>query len=55
MRNLGMTDKEWESISLEDTQLTDNSEIVFINFKSKDDVTKFTSKARNLNPGQGTV
>ena len=48
-----MTDKDWETIIIEEIQITDNSDIVFTNFKSKDDVTKFTSRARNLPHDKG--
>ena len=53
LKNLQMTDEEWSKIQIEDITLTDNSDIVFIKFKTKEDVTMFTSKARNLPQEQG--
>ena len=50
---LQMTDKDWEDIHIENIQMTENSDIIFINFKTKDDVTKFTSRAKNLLQDQG--
>ena len=48
MKYLKMTDDDWEQIKIEDIQLTDNTDIIFVNFKTKDDVTQFTSRAKNL-------
>ena len=53
IRNLKMTTEEWESIEIEDISVTDNSDIVFLQFKTKDDVSKLTSKARLLPQDQG--
>ena len=48
-----MTTKEWDTIQIEDISLTDNTDIVFLRFKTKEDVSKFTSKARHLPKDQG--
>ena len=45
--------QDWEKIEIVDIQLTDNSDIIFLNFKTKDDVTQFTSRARNLPQDMG--
>ena len=53
LKNLSMTDEDWEDIVIEDIQTTDNSDIIFLNFRTKDDVTKFTSRAKDLPKNQG--
>ena len=54
MKNLNMSVQEWNSIQIQDITLMDNSDIVFVNCVTKDDVTKFTSRARHLPQESGT-
>ena len=53
MKNLGMTDRDWTSIQIEEIQVADNSDIVFIRCKSYEDAAKITANARNLPADSG--
>ena len=53
MRNLNMSENEWDTLEILDIAMNDNSDIAFIHFNSKDDVSKFTSKAVNLPQDKG--
>ena len=48
MRNLQMTEQEWNTIKISDITINENSYIAFITVKTKDDISKFTIKAKNL-------
>ena len=57
-KNLKITDEEWSSIQVEEiTQMyAEDSNIIFLRCKTQDDISKITSKARNLphdSTGQG--
>ena len=53
LKNLKISNEEWNLIQIEDITLTYNSDIVFVNFKTKDVVTMFTSRAKYLPQDQG--
>ena len=53
LKNLKMDNDEWMTIHIENILLTDNTDIVFVEFKYKEDLSKFTAKAKNLPQGQG--
>ena len=48
-----MTEEDWKTIDIAEINMTDNSDLIFVTFRSKDDVTRFTSKAKNLPQEQG--
>ena len=53
IKNLKMTEKDWDTIAITDITMNVNTDIVFVTFGTKEDVTKFTSRARNLPTNQG--
>ena len=53
-KHLHITQKDWDNITIEDLALTDNSDIVFLHFLSKEDVSKFTSHAKYLPKDHGS-
>ena len=53
-KNFKMSEEEWNSIQIQDIILTDNSDILFLQFKTKSDVSKFTTKAPLLPQNMGT-
>ena len=56
IKYLGMIENNWNEMSIDKIQTTDNSDIIFIKFKNQSDATRMTSKARNLptDSGQNT-
>ena len=48
MKYLNMTEADWNLMQVDKIQTTDNSDIIFVKFKTQNDATTMTSKARNL-------
>ena len=43
-----MNDRDWDNININNIIMAENSDILFINCKSQEDVTMFTSRAKNI-------
>ena len=48
MKNLQMTNEEWSAIQVEELQIAENSDIIFVRCKTYQDAAKITANARNL-------
>ena len=48
MKKLNFFVEKWNKVQIQDITLMDNSDIVFFNFLTKDKITRFTSRARQL-------
>ena len=54
LKHLKMEHEEWESIEITEIIMNHNSDISFITCKTKEDITKCTSKVTNLPRDKGT-